>query len=126
MRVQPLPAWLLVLHLVSGLPSAAAAGDPAAAATPPRHAAGAAGAPVGDEFLRGYIVSVLEQVFHEGRERVRVEVASGAVTLSGSVGSPEEIDRIVGAVGTIQGAEGVVNRLEIQDTGGSGRWRTWT
>src|SRR2546428_2448073 len=100
MRVQPLPAWLLVLHLVSGLPSAAAAGDPAAAATPPRHAAGAAGAPVGDEFLRGYIVSVLEQVFHEGRGRGRVGGASGVVALSGRGGSPGEIERILGAGGT--------------------------
>jgi len=126
MRLQPFLAWLWVLQLLSSAPSLAAAQDPTAAPTPPRDAAAAPGKAVGDEFLRGYILSFLEQVFHEGRERVQVAVARGVVTLSGSVGTPEEIDHIVAAVGTFQGVEHVVNLLEVEDTRGPRRWRTWT
>src|SRR6185295_7497258 len=59
-----------------------------------------------------------------GRDRVRVAVEGGVVTLEGSLGSPEEIDRIVAAVGTLRGVERVVNRLEVEG-GEPRRWRTW-
>src|SRR6267378_1524180 len=88
--------------------------------------AGTDGGPVTDDFLRGYIVSYLEQVYHLGRETLRVAVEGGVVTLSGTVGTPEDIDRIVAEVGTLRGVERVVNRLEVEDTGGTRRWRTWT
>src|SRR6185295_11316281 len=80
--------------------------------------------PDDDEFLRGYVVSFLEQFFQVGRDRVRVAVEGGVVTLEGSLGSPEEIDRIVAAVGTLRGVERVVNRLEVEG-GEPRRWRTW-
>src|SRR5437867_1876418 len=92
MRVRLYLAGLSVLLLASrSAPGSATENDPPIE-TPPRDAAAATGKAVGDEFLRGYIVSFLEQVFHEGRERVQVAVARGVVTLSGSVGTPEEID----------------------------------
>jgi hypothetical protein len=80
--------------------------------------------PDDDEFLRGYVVSFLEQFFQVGRDRVRVAAEGGVVTLEGSLGSPEEIDRIVAAVGTLRGVERVVNRLEVEG-GEPRRWRTW-
>jgi uncharacterized protein DUF1207/BON domain-containing protein len=84
------------------------------------------GAPVDDDFLRGYIVSYLEQTGHLGPDRVRVDVKDGVVTLTGVVPTPEEIDRIVAAVVSFPGVERLINRLEVEDTSGQRRWRTWT
>ena len=78
-----------------------------------------------DDYLRGYIVSWLENDVHAAAGRVAVEVRDGVVTLAGTVGSPEEIDRIVAAVGSFRGVVRVVNRLEIESGTGRRRWRTW-
>jgi len=126
MRVRRFLAALSILLLASGATDGVAAENTAAAETRPADAAGTDGGPVTDDFLRGYIVSYLEQVYHLGRETLRVAVEGGVVTLSGTVGTPEDIDRIVAEVGTLRGVERVVNRLEVDETGGTRRWRTWT
>jgi uncharacterized protein DUF1207/BON domain-containing protein len=111
MRLRTLLAGLILILFV--VPSSA-------------RAAGQVG-PVDDVFLRGYIVSFLEQVLEVGRDRVEVTVENGVVTLTGTVATPETIDRIVGAVVAFQGVRSVVNRLEAGDTGAQRpRWRTWT
>ena len=81
--------------------------------------------PVGDDYLRGYVVSYLEQVLHQGADRIQVQVERGVVTLTGAVPTPEEIDRIVETVGTFSGVERVVNRLEVGEAVPR-RWRTWS
>lgn len=78
-----------------------------------------------DDYLRGYIVSWLENSLPRDGSRVAVEVTDGIVTLIGTVGSPEEIDRIVAAVGSFKGVVRVVTRLEVEDRSGRRRWRTW-
>lgn len=78
-----------------------------------------------DDYLRGYIVSWLENSLPRDGSRVAVEVTDGIVTLIGTVGSPEEIDRIVAAVGSFKGVARVVNRLEVEGRSGRRRWRTW-
>jgi uncharacterized protein DUF1207/BON domain-containing protein len=80
---------------------------------------------VDDVFLRGYIVSYVEQVLHLGRDRVLVTVENGVVTLTGTVTAPEEIDRIVEAVVAFKGVSRVVNRLEVEDVRGRRRWKSW-
>jgi hypothetical protein len=107
--------------------------------------AGAAAADPGaepDEYLRGYVESYLHLAHGLGRDRVAVRVDEGVVTLAGAVGSPEEIDRIIAAVGAFAGVVRIVNRLEVvargeaaggeagpaegaPPAGTKGRWRTW-
>lgn len=81
----------------------------------------------GDEYLRGYIDSwiAINAAAAAGRMTVRVE--GGVVTLTGSAESPEEIDRIVTAIGSLEGVVRVVNRLALEagDVSGRRRWRTW-
>ena len=79
-----------------------------------------------DAYLRGYVVSWLEQTMHRGPDRVSVEVRDGVVTLTGSLDSPEEIDRVVMTVGSFAGVVRVVNRLEVETPAPRRRWRTWT
>ena len=92
--------------------------------TPPARAAGQE-EPIDDDFLRGYIVSFVEQVLRLGRDRVLVAVENGVVTLTGTVTTPEEIDRIVDAVIAFHGVRRVVNRLEVEDTRDRRRFKSW-
>ena len=92
----------------------------------PTHAAATAEASTEDDFLRGYVISYLEQVLHAERDRIVVTVDDGIVTLSGSLGTPEEIEKIVAVVGSFKGVERVVNRLQVESAGEPRRWRTWT
>ncbi len=78
-----------------------------------------------DDYLRGYVVSWLEETLHRGPDRVAVDVKDGVVTLTGTLDTPEEIERVVRAVGTFPGVERVVNRLEVEDQGRRPRWRPW-
>ncbi len=78
-----------------------------------------------DDYLRGYVASWIENNVHAAAGRVAVEVRDGVVTLAGTVASPEEIDRIVAAVGSFRGVVRVVNRLEIESGTRRRRWRTW-
>jgi len=125
MRPHALLAGMSVLFMASGAASAIAADRPAESKAPPVDALAPADEPIDDDFLRGYIVSFLDQVLHQGRDRDRVEVEAGVVTLGGVVETPEEIDRIVSAVASFRGVEHVVNRLEVAE-GVPRRWRTWT
>src|SRR5882762_10090217 len=113
MRVRRFLAALSILLMAPGATERVAAENPAPVQTPTAEAGAADGGPVTDDFLHGYIVSYLEQVYHLGRETLRVAVEGGVVTLSGTVGTPEDIDRIVAEVGTFRGVERVVNRLEV-------------
>src|SRR3989441_4530285 len=79
-----------------------------------------------DAYMRGYVVSWLEQTMRRGPDRVKVEVRDGVVTLTGTLGSPEEIDRVVMAVGSFAGVGRVVNRLQVETPTAHRRWRTWT
>ncbi len=92
--------------------------------TPPARAAGQE-EPIDDDFLRGYIVSFVEQVLRLGRDRVLVAVENGVVTLTGTVTTPEEIDRIVEAAVAFRGVRRVVNRLEVEEPPGRRRFKTW-
>src|SRR5262245_49861070 len=78
-----------------------------------------------DDYLRGYIDSWIATNAPSAASRVTVKVADGVVTLTGAVGSPEEIDRIVTGVGALDGVERVVNRLDVEEGSARGRWRTW-
>ena len=86
-----------------------------------RQAASAAG----DDYLRGYIDSWIATNATPAASRVTVKVENGVVTLTGTIDSPEEIDRIVSAVGAIEGVVRVVNRLDVEEGAGRRRWRTW-
>src|SRR3989304_6307512 len=85
----------------------------------PSHAAGE------DDYLRGYIVSWLEMNLKPAAGRVAVLGSDGGAPPAGTVGSPEEIDRIVTAVGSFQGVVRVVNRLEVESGPRRRRWQTW-
>ena len=91
----------------------------------PAQAAGQEG-PADDVFLRGYIVSYLEQVLHQRRDRVLVAVENGVVTLTGTGTTPEEIHRIVDSVLAFPGVRRVVNRLEVEEARGRRRFKSWT
>src|SRR5262245_9971965 len=91
---------------------------PIAAAKDPKGGAG-------DDYLRGYVVSWLEETMHRGPERVAVEVRDGIVTLTGTLDTPEEIERVAQAVGAFPGVVRVVNRLEVEEQGRRRRWRPW-
>lgn len=78
-----------------------------------------------DDYLRGYIDSWLATNEAAVAGRVTVKVAAGVVTLSGALSSPEEIDRIVTAVGSLRGVVRVVNRLAVNEKAERRRWRTW-
>ena len=82
--------------------------------------------PADDVFLRGYIVSYMEQVLHLRPNQVQVAVDDGVVILTGTVITPEEIDRIVDAVIAFPGVRRVVNRLEVEEAGGRRRFKSWT
>src|SRR2546427_19697 len=94
---------------------------PAAAAVSPGPAEAAS-----DAYLRGYVVSWLEQTMRMGPERVNVEVRDGVVTLTGFLDSPEEIDRVVTTIGSFAGVVRVVNHLEVETGTPRRRWRIWT
>jgi len=79
----------------------------------------------GDDYLRGYIMSFLEQGMHLGPDRVRVEVSKGIVTLTGELATPEEIDRIVQAVVAFPGVVTVDNRLGVEEPPGGRRYKSW-
>ena len=125
MRFHFLLAGLSVCLLASRAGAGVAAEGPAEKKVPPGDARAPADEPIDDVFLRGYIVSFLDQVLRQGKDQVRVEVESGVVTLSGIVETPEEIDRIVAAVASFRGVEQVVNRLQVEESTPQ-RWRTWT
>ena len=119
----------LCLTLIAGFESRGAfaeAQDPGPPGPAPPEEAAATGGPVDDDYLRGYIVSYLEQTKHLGPDRVRVDVKDGVVTLTGAVPTPEEIDRIVAAVVSFAGVERLINRLEVEDTSVQRHWRAWT
>src|SRR5258706_13942204 len=86
-----------------------------------RQAASAAG----DDYLRGYIDSWIGSNATAAASRVTVKVEAGVVTLTGTIDSPEEIDRIVTAVGSLEGVVRVVNRLDVEKGAARPRWRTW-
>src|SRR5688572_14090314 len=79
----------------------------------------------GDDYLRGYIDSWLATNATAAAGRVTVTVKGGVVTLTGALASPEEIDRIVAAVGEIEGVARVVNRMSVEQGAEKRRWRTW-
>jgi hypothetical protein len=85
----------------------------------------AARAEPGDDYLRGYIESWLLHVHRLAPDRVSVEVSRGIVTLAGTADDPEQIDRIVASVVSMEGVVEVVNRLRIDDAAQAGRWTTW-
>ena len=78
-----------------------------------------------DDYLRGYIDSWIATNAPAVAGRVTVKVKSGVVTLTGALASPEEIDRIVTAVGEIEGVVTVVNRMSVEQGAEKRRWRTW-
>jgi hypothetical protein len=91
-----------------------------------------------DAFLRGYIQAWLLQTYRLGPERVRIEVRQGAVTLSGSADTSEQIEAIVAAVSSFAQVTAVHSSLVAsgpgkppQDAGAGGpqqggqRWSTW-
>jgi hypothetical protein len=89
-------------------------------------ATAAADAAQSDAFLRGYIEAWLLGVHGVGPAEVAVDVDGGVVTLSGSVDSPEVIDRIIAAVASFGEVREVVNRLEVAVPGGRRRrWYSW-
>lgn len=79
----------------------------------------------GDDYLRGYIDSWIASNATAAASRVTVKVEAGVVTLTGTIDSPEEIDRIVTAVGSLEGVVRVVNRLDVEKGADRPRWRTW-
>ncbi|MBI4169746.1 MAG: DUF1207 domain-containing protein [Acidobacteria bacterium] len=126
-RIPPLIAILL----------GPAPGPPAAQRQDGAPAAAAAEAP--DAYLRGYIEAWLLYAHAIAPDRVVVAVHDGAVTLSGDVDSPEQIDRIIATVASFRGVTRVINRLEVaaegtlagkgplarRPTAPAARWKTW-
>jgi len=113
MRAADVVTCIFLGALVHSLPAAAAVGPGAAEAA-------------SDAYLRGYVVSWLEQTMRLGPERVKVEVRDGVVTLTGLLDSPEEIDRVVTMIGSFAGVVRVINHLEVEPGTPRRRWRTWT
>src|SRR5690349_7775580 len=111
-RVGPTGLLLLIGGLVRGSAALAAAAPP--------------DVPIDDDYLRGYIVSFLEQSMHLRPDRVQVAVSHGVVTLTGDVTTPEEIDHIVQAIVSFPGVETVDNRLSVEEPPGGRRFKSWT
>ena len=81
--------------------------------------------PEDDAYLRGVVDSWLAHVHGIGPDQVRVAVADGVVTLTGTLESPERIQLIVEGLESLQGVKGIVNRLEVAPPPEGDRWRSW-
>lgn len=74
-----------------------------------------------DQGINSQIQSTLNSSQYQGRySNVQANVSNGNVTLSGTVNSQDDKDRLGGIIGGINGVRSVTNQVQVQGNGSSG------